>query len=173
MKNLKNKLIAMIISSLTVLTLVACGSSDYESINAGESVKDYMSDSAPAINSFSTAGYGEDATYNDYSSDDYSDVEASSTESTTVNNDNKISVTGDDAKYVQPKLVYYCDITIETLDYDKSYVKIKELIDKYGCFIESERFTNNDNAYYNGNYYKKRHNILTIRVPSDNYEALL
>lgn len=74
------------------------------------------------------------------------------------------------------KLVYTCELTLQTLDYDTCVRTIRKNISNYGGFIEDE--TESDSAYrwYYENYVKKngtRTLSLTIRIPSENYDTFL
>lgn len=80
---------------------------------------------------------------------------------------------------LEDKLVYRSDITIETTEYDKSYKKIKKLMNKYGCIIQNEDFSNRDDSYTydedyrNSDYKLKRQDLITIRVPSKNFDKFI
>lgn len=74
------------------------------------------------------------------------------------------------------KLVYTCDLTIQTLDYEECVDTIKKNISTYNGIIERE--TESDNAYkwYYEDYVKKsgtRYLNLTIRIPSGKYYEFL
>lgn len=74
------------------------------------------------------------------------------------------------------KLVYTCELYMQTLNYDTCVRTIKDNISSFGGIIESE--TENDSAYrwYYENYVKTggtRCLDLTVRIPSGNYYAFL
>ena len=74
------------------------------------------------------------------------------------------------------KLVYTCDLTIQTLDYEECVETIKNNIATYNGIIERE--TESDDAYrwYYEDYVKKngtRYLNLTIRIPSEKYYEFL
>lgn len=74
------------------------------------------------------------------------------------------------------KLVYTCDLTMQTLDYDACVEAIKKNINTYNGIIERE--TENDDAYrwYYEDYVKMngtRYLNLTIRIPSQKYYEFL
>ena len=90
---------------------------------------------------------------------------ASGSNSSMGNNGSNEMLTGD-------KLVYTCDLTLQTLDYDACVEAIKNNINTYKGIIESE--TENDNAHrwYYEDYVKTggtRYLYLTIRIPSEKY----
>ena len=68
------------------------------------------------------------------------------------------------------KLVYRCDLSFESLNYDESVEKIRSLIREYGGFVENED-VNQSSAGRNGE--KLYTYSATIRVPSSNYESFL
>ena len=74
------------------------------------------------------------------------------------------------------KLIYTCDLTIQTTEFDKTVETIHALIDQYGGFIASESRNDNDTGWYRKNYVKTSASlteVLTIRVPSGNYYKFL
>lgn len=74
------------------------------------------------------------------------------------------------------KLVYTCNISMETLHFEESTKAIKDLVKHYGGFIEADTITDNSYDWYYDNYYKDNATLteyVTIRIPSKNYEAFL
>lgn len=73
-----------------------------------------------------------------------------------------------DGKQYEKKLVYTCDLSMETLEYDATMVSIKQAISHFSGFLESE-------SCHTGNYGAEstRYCSLTVRVPSTKYEAFL
>ncbi len=70
------------------------------------------------------------------------------------------------------KLVYQCDISMETKDYANAKQKIKDLMKEYGCFIESEFESDDAYDWYESDYEKTSGTLelsLRLRVPSDKY----
>jgi hypothetical protein len=68
------------------------------------------------------------------------------------------------------KLVYHCDLNFDTENYDNSIAELKNLMNKYGAFLEYENERNN--AGY-GNTPSLRIYNATIRIPSENYQVFL
>ena len=73
------------------------------------------------------------------------------------------------------KLVYTCDMEMETLEYETTIKSIKETITKYSGITEREDQTDTDSYWYNEN---SKHQgtmrcYLVIRIPSANYQAFL
>lgn len=82
----------------------------------------------------------------------------------------------DSMTLLEEKLVYYCDLDIETLDYAGTMKSIKDTIAKYNAVIQAENESDNGHNWYYEDYYKTSgtlHNYIRIRVPSDKYEMFL
>lgn len=81
-----------------------------------------------------------------------------------------------DITLLEEKLVYYCDLEIETLEYQASMASIKETITKYGGVIQSEIENDSGAEWYYSDYQKTggtMHNYMQVRVPSEKYESFL
>lgn len=72
------------------------------------------------------------------------------------------------------KITYSCNIELETLQYEESISKIKELIDKYDGFVERNEQTNNANGWY---YDEESRDSMTsemrIRIPEKHYREFV
>lgn len=79
-----------------------------------------------------------------------------------------------ESKYAD-KLVYTCNINIETLNYDDSVKNIKEKIKDAGGFIASENEYDNEYGWYYTDHVDShdRNITITARIPSDKYESFL
>ena len=78
----------------------------------------------------------------------------------------------------QEKLVYTCDISIDTLDYEASLKLLRKLREKYDGFVESESFSDGGEVNIYSYYYveddeKHREYNATIRIPTSSYDAIL
>lgn len=90
------------------------------------------------------------------------------------------SADGDENEYTlaaeniqKEMLVYSCNMTVDTLDFDTSMTAFKNNIDMYGGFIETENFNDGGSGgrwYYEDEEKWKSYNA-TVRIPSKNYEA--
>lgn len=149
MKNYK-----FIIPLLTVLMLTGCGSSD-----TGSGVYDSFNNGGIS----NTFNYNKES-YNDAALDYVEEEPAEEIE------------TESSGQIMQDKLVYTCNIDIQTLEYSETISSIKSKIKKYNGIIESEReYDNNYNWYYD-DYYKcsgTLSNNMTIRIPSEKYDEFL
>lgn len=77
---------------------------------------------------------------------------------------------------LEEKLVYYCDLDIETLDYAGTMSAIKDTIKKYGGVIQSENESDDSYHWYYEDYRKTGgtlHNYLQVRIPSEKYDSFL
>jgi len=100
---------------------------------------------------------------------DPSDDDASSPET-----DDQIDAGADAAKDKQ-KLVYTCDMVIETLEFDDTLKSVKETVTKYSGITEREDQTDKDTYWYNNyNRHSATKNIfMVIRIPAANYQSFL
>lgn len=76
----------------------------------------------------------------------------------------------------QEKIVYTCDMTIQTLKYKETVTNIKNKIKEYNGIIEQETQTDEARDWYYNNYKKNSatlHNYIIIRIPSNKYEQFL
>lgn len=76
----------------------------------------------------------------------------------------------------EDKLVYTCNLSMETTEYADTVAKIREKIKAYGGIIESEQENDSDYDWYYEDHLKTHGTMslyLTIRVPSEKYEAFV
>ena len=82
----------------------------------------------------------------------------------------------DSVVFLEEKLVYHCNLEIETLDYPATMASVKATINKYGGIIQSESESDSGYNWYYENYRKTSgtmHNYLEIRIPSKEYNNFL
>lgn len=122
------------------------------------------------------ADYGAGIAQNTYGMDtaaaaaeeDYADTEYEKEDNLTQNMD---SMT-----LLEEKLVYRCNLEVETLDYAGTMKSIKDAISQYGGVIQSENETDSGYEWYYANYQKTQgtmRNYIEIRVPSKNYDSFV
>lgn len=146
---------------ITSIMLSACGSSgaanSYQMNNmAFDGGVDYSSNSK---------------SYGQYS-DNVEMEETSYDSSSSSSNSNS----GNDVKKYSDKLVYTCDLRIQTLVYDDTLLNIREKISSAGGFISSEYEYDNDYRWYysdNSKTNATRNITITVRVSSDKYDDFL
>lgn len=85
---------------------------------------------------------------------------------------------------VDEKLIYQCNIGMETVDFDKTIAAFRKSIEKAGGFVESEEYSNEINSAYIDEYvygdYEKfntatedRTYNATVRIPSSKYNEFI
>ena len=80
------------------------------------------------------------------------------------------------AQLTADKLVYTCDLSIETTEYQKTVEAIREKIRAYDAIIESENEWDNDSSWYYSGHVKNSGTMnlnLTVRVPVAKYDAFV
>lgn len=180
----------LFISIIMLTTLVGCTDGSVESStnsvagsNTGSNINSNI-DSASAVGSYNDTdnknvdalGETSKSAENTNTEKENTNTEEENTDTEKENTDNKAN---NKAILLEDKLVYRSDITIETTEYDKSYKKIKKLMNKYGCIIQNEDFSNRDDSYTydedyrNSDYKLKRQDLITIRVPSKNFDKFI
>ena len=78
--------------------------------------------------------------------------------------------------FSESKLIYTCDLTIQTTEFDKTVNVVHDLINQYGGFIASESRDDNDTGWYRSGYVKTSASltdVLTIRIPAGHYYEFL
>ncbi len=81
-----------------------------------------------------------------------------------------------DPKSLNEKLVYTCDISIETLEFDRSRQALRDSIGKFGGIISSESTWDNDYRWYYDDNRKTSGTLtltMTVRIPSGKYQDFL
>ena len=154
---MKRKTTALIISAL-VIGLTACG---------GAADSNY---------SKSTESGSYDSSYEEPAAEEYTDEAAYDSEGA-GGSDTSLPETNDgvEAKKIsKEKLIYTCNLSIDTLDFEKSTADLNALIQKYDGFLESEQYSDGG-SYDSYSYYyvdnNEKHNTYeaTIRIPSNKY----
>lgn len=77
---------------------------------------------------------------------------------------------------LEEKLVYHCNLEIETLDYPATVASVKETVSRYGGIIQAESENDSGAGWYYEGYQKTSatmHNYLEVRIPSENYDSFL
>ena len=75
----------------------------------------------------------------------------------------------------EQKLVYTCNLTIETLEFQETSDAVRKSITKYDGIIENENTSDSDRYWYrDGNRQQAaKETYMTIRIPSEHYEEFL
>lgn len=159
------KFINAFLAASICLALTACGSSASTDSGARSSVQKAASNSAGYMDKNDLAG----------ADTAYADVEYEAAADEPVYEESDESVEGDVSdkenktnKLDTEKLIYRCNISLETLRFDDTVSEFQKIITKYNGFIESENTYINSTGYYEssglGVY------VATVRVPSDKYK---
>lgn len=185
-KNLKKIRNIAIISALVMSVLTGCGSSS----NKSSTRNDYKNGLTyeQKMNADMAAGYydgyGESyATEADYDDVDYYDEAYEESEYAAMTDDVSTDVNGGgnagtekkqtDNKLNLDKLIYRCNISVQTLAFESDVAEFKAAIKEYGAFIENENTYMSGGDYYYDRNTKLRTYTATIRVPSDKYEDFI
>lgn len=145
-----------LLAILASLTLTGCGASSTYDNSYG------ITSNSMAADSYKGGAYSE--SYDYITDDDYA-TESSSQVSNTNNNESK-------TKYEQ-KLIYTCNISLETLNYSDTVRDIKKRISDFNGFIESESEYSTNYNWYNQDSSGTMHVRLTVRVPSEKYDDFI
>jgi len=162
------------VCALTVSLLTGCGGTEN-----GSTKSMTTADSAAATNNVSQESYGGAAYDNNFAAAAEEAVPESAMENEggmTASQKQNETQSLDNMALLEEKLVYHCNLEIETLDYPATMTSIKETISKYNGIIQSESESDSGYNWYYENYRKTSgtmHNNLEIRIPSKNYNDFL
>jgi hypothetical protein len=178
----KKYLSLALVSALTVSLLAGCGSSSYSSSVAtsdyvGASNSGYSSNKSTSsgIASFDTASSYSTTESVDYDYD-YTSESKSSSSSSSSSSESSQSENTDALTLLEEKLVYHCDLDIETTDYQTTMNDIRAAIKEYGGLIQSENETDSSYNWYYSDYTKTRGTMtdyIEVRVPSQKYDEFV
>lgn len=168
---MKKKLCVMLMG-LTMLatSITGCGSSDSSApAMAMKADSYYETNDAAAEIAYDSYDYAEEEMMENADAGSLSALGAASSE----NKDSSAS----NLEY-EDKLVYEANLTIETLDFDKTYGQLTALVNQYGGRIEEEQYDAHFGSYtsnknYRDGYYTTKQDYLVIRIPSKNYNAFI
>lgn len=147
-----------------VITLAGCG--DTYSESAADNAE------SAGINN----GYMADENgYADESYEDADEAEPEENTSSSVGTSLPSEENRADTEIDREMLVYTCDMSIDTLDFDKAVGDFKAALVQAGGFVENETY---DDGYYGSSYLvkeedKDRTYRATVRVPSKQYNSFL
>ena len=172
------KLNTLLMMCLAVSMLVTgCGSSggSYSEVGSAINSDDGFSISADVE---SAAGFGvvndfseSKSEPNDYVEDRYDDY-GNEEENTDVDMETEDN---DAVKLLDDKLIYTCDIDIETQNFVETQELLTKLIKEYGIIIESEYYGNNSYDWYMDDYRPSacQRAELSLRIPSTKYHEFV
>ena len=147
--------------TLAAMLLCGCGSSHGSSGS-------YATEQA--YDGGSAGGSGYMASYNAKDADgDYSNM--AEVEAPREDGNGTAPVT--DPVLSQEKLVYTGNLTIQSLEYDESITALKNKIKEYGGIIEWENESDSNYRWYDSDYSGSRTLNMTVRIPTENFEAFM
>ena len=167
------KFMTMLLTTvLTAGLLTGCGGSSPASDGASNTAAPYEAydNYAPAAD----ADYGAGIAQNSYSM--ATAAEEAEYVDSEYQEENKTTQNMDSMTLLEEKLVYRCNLSIETLDYAGTIKSIKEAISKYGGIIQSENETDSSYDWYYADYRKTQgtmRNYIEVRVPTANYDSFV
>ncbi len=150
----KNRFYQLGVVMALLLSLSGCGASGASYAEAGAA--DYTenaTEEAMTANGFDYEGYEEDEAKSESGENAGSDEAAKSTQ----------------------KLVYTCDMSIDTKNYSEAKKSIRKLIEEKKGFIASETETNNDVYWYDEDADERglMSWTVTVRIPPDEYQSFI
>lgn len=179
----------LMLGIMTVSAFTGCGNKEDEGrtrTKSSASELEYEYGNAVNEPEFYVAEYPEYDEGASYTDEDYyetlgmSTTEAadSSSNSTKVMSDDEGKGTATNADVKEDKMVYEANLTIETLDFDKTYSDLLKLIDECGGRIDSEEYDAKYQSYtsdskYKDGYHTTKQDYLVIRIPADKYQDFM
>ena len=163
----------LLVTVLAAGLLTGCGSASSKSDTAVSAAYDNY---APAAAADYGAGIAQD-TYGMENAASAAEANADTDYENADNTTQNMDITADAAAaLLEEKLVYRCNLEIETLDYAGTMKSIKEAITQYDGVIQSENETDSSYDWYYADYQKTQgtmRNYIEIRVPSKNYDSFV
>lgn len=170
---MKKRNTLLILGITLAMSLTACGSSSAGSYESAAVAPSYNSsaDSVTSGMTYSVSGFGDTSSKSSSKNTMDSMVETEAVvEEAVIDTDTNVDA---EMTLVEEKLVYHCNMEIESKEYEQTYASIKALIEENGGLIQSETQRDNDNDWYyerNINNYATLKGTINCRIPSKNYE---
>lgn len=153
--------------------LTGCGGSGSASTSDTASVSN---GAAPGYAPAEKAEYGAGIAQDSFAMNEAAAAEELDYETSDNNGESNTTQNMDSMTLLEEKLVYHCNLELETLDYAGTMKSIKEAIAQYGGVIQSENETDSSYEWYYADYQKTQgtmRNYIEIRVPSKNYDSFV
>ncbi|MBQ1317838.1 MAG: DUF4349 domain-containing protein [Lachnospiraceae bacterium] len=170
-KKMRNILLTVV---MLALLLCACGSSG-GAYNAAKEDAYYSASSTAAYApeaAYAPGDYAKDEEAAEYYYEEPAEVPAPAEGEYADNG----SSTPAPATLTNDKLVYTCNLSIETTEYKDTVDKIRASIAKYGAIVGAESESDSDRYWYYEGHRKTSGSMvldLTVRVPAANYQAFV
>lgn len=186
MKAFKGLQITLAVALL--LSLQACGSSsggssnssqNYNGVDSIEQIPSYNSNQMGITqNSVADGSYYEEDYQKDQSQTTESDGDQAETSDQAEAGDQELvdgttDANGNKIKLVEEKLVYRCQLDIETKNYAEDKENLMKLISEYDGIIQNSNEYDSDDYWYSSDYVKTRGTKtlnLQVRIPSEKYK---
>ena len=161
----KRFVLPVILILVTAMMCAACGSSYAKRADSGAAYEE-----AKAESSYEYYEEPAEAAAEDYWEEETAEKEASGESGAyTAEQENGTTLTND-------KLVYTCNLDIQTTEYQKTIQAIREKIRQYNAIIEYESETDSDYKWYYSGHVKNSGTMslsMRVRVPVANYNAFV
>lgn len=189
MKGFKSLQITLAVALL--LSLQACGSSsgsgsgsyqDYKGVDSIGQAPSYDSGQMGITqNSVADGSYYEEDYQKDQSQTTESDGDQAEASDQAETSDQKLvdgttDANGNKIKLVEEKLVYRCQLDIETKNYAEDKENLMKLISEYGGIIQNSNEYDSDDYWYSIDHVKTRGTKtlnLQVRIPSEKYKEFI
>lgn len=146
------------------MVIVGCtGGGDSYNSSSTDSYKDFSSGNEDSS--------GISSSSSDSSPESSSDSLASSTSTSTTD----LSTSAQDSIIDKEMLIYRCEVSIDTLNYNSSVTSFKRVLQDLGGFVEQENYSDGA-GYYDyivDESQKQQRYTATVRVPSAKYDTLI
>ena len=153
--------LVLVLSGILAFSLSACGNSHSASESAKNTIttNSYDSDSAAGL----ADSYAYDAAEPAYAETEayYEDVDDTTDVASVTDKENSTN------KIDTEKLIYRCNIALETETFNETVASFQQIISKYNGFVENENTASRSSDYYGNSlsFY-----TATVRVPAANYK---
>lgn len=165
-----NRTWKLILTLLVVTILLAgCGSTSMNSSDPQDGGRDYEQNKQ-----FSAEGAANGEVYDSYADNELAveDDGSGSQEAQGTTQAGKETK----AETKEEKLVYTCDLTIETTGYKETMEEVEKQIKAHAGIIESQNESDNDSGWYMDGHTKTYGTMqctIVVKIPSKNYQAFL
>lgn len=176
------KLGSLILAGAVVVSLTACGdsyTSEATADYAAEEAHEYETPMAAGASNAYDGGYMAESWESAAAEEDIEEEEADYSDSKDIDIEEPVEPEPGGESEIDPeesdqKLIYICDVNMETLAYQETMTGIRSLISKYKGIIESENTSDNDYNWYNSDERTgTMSTYMTVRIPTKNYESFV
>ncbi len=112
----------------------------------------------------------------DYNADIASEAQASAPAASRDSDPQGNGIAQAPSVLTEEKLVYTCDMSVETTEYAKTAAALKAKVKEFGGIVESERESDSDGSWYYSNHTRYMASMklyLTVRIPSERFSEFI